>query len=123
MTKFKKLFVVFTFVCAMASAMMLMGNASPAPLGKSGDSSGEKININTAGIDQLTKLPRIGPKIAQRIIDFRKKNGKFKRPQDLMKVKGIGEKTFQRFSKRLVVGKGKSGKSRSKGGKKTAKIE
>ncbi len=46
-------------------------------------------------------LPRIGEKIAKRIVDFRKKHGKFKRIEDLMKVKGVGEKTFNRFKKRL----------------------
>ncbi len=61
------------------------------------------VNINTAGIGELVTLPRIGNKIAERIIKFRKKNGKFKRIEDIMKVKGIGEKTFNRIKKRLKV--------------------
>lgn len=61
------------------------------------------VNINSAGIKQLVTLPRIGEKIAQRIIDFRKKHGKFKRIQDLMKVKGIGEKMFTRLKKLITV--------------------
>ena len=61
------------------------------------------ININTAGVDQLVKLPRVGPTIAQRIIDFREKNGKFKRLEDIMKVKGIGEKTFAGMKKMITV--------------------
>ncbi len=70
----------------------------------SGKIQGKKlININTAQLDELTELPRIGKKIGQRIIDFRKKHGKFKRIEDLMKVKGIGEKTFNRFKSRLKV--------------------
>jgi competence protein ComEA len=67
------------------------------------DSKAGKVNINTAGVDQLVKLPRIGEKIAKRIIEFREKNGKFKKIQDLMKVKGIGEKTFKKFEKMLTV--------------------
>jgi len=61
------------------------------------------ININTAQVSDFTVLPRIGKKIAKRIVDFRKKHGKFRRVEDLMKVKGIGEKTFNRFKKRLKV--------------------
>lgn len=61
------------------------------------------ININTAKIDQLAELPRIGKKTAKRIIEFRSKNGKFKRVQDLMKVKGIGEKIFKKLKRLITV--------------------
>ena len=61
------------------------------------------ININTATVQQLAKLPRVGEKTAERIITFRKKNGKFKRIQDLMKVSGIGEKTFKKLAKLITV--------------------
>jgi len=63
----------------------------------------KKTNINTADVEQLIKLSKIGPKTAKRIIDFRKKHGKFKRIQDLMKVKGIGEKTFKKLEKQITV--------------------
>jgi comEA protein len=63
----------------------------------------EKININTAALVELQKLPRIGPKVAQRIIDYRKEHGPFKRIEDIMKVKGIGEKTFARMKDLISV--------------------
>ena len=53
------------------------------------------VNINAADAAQLALLPRVGPSVAQRIMDFRKENGPFKSPEDLMLVQGIGEKTFQ----------------------------
>ncbi len=63
----------------------------------------KKININTASLTELQELPRIGEKIAQRIIDFRKENGKFKSTTDLLKVKGIGEKIFDSIKDRITV--------------------
>lgn len=62
-----------------------------------------KININTAKVEELQKLPRVGPKIAQRIVDFRKENGNFRRIEDIMNVKGIGEKTFIRMKDMISV--------------------
>lgn len=53
-----------------------------------------KISINTADVDQLITLKGIGIKIAQRIIDYRDEFGAFKELEDLMYVKGIGEKVF-----------------------------
>jgi competence protein ComEA len=52
------------------------------------------VNINSADAGQLSFLPRVGMSVAQRIVDFRKQNGPFKRAEDLMLVRGIGEKTF-----------------------------
>ena len=57
-----------------------------------------KVNINQAGVEQLALLPRVGPAVAQRIIDFREENGDFKSVEDLMMVRGIGEKTFERLA-------------------------
>jgi comEA protein len=63
-----------------------------------------KININTASQAELESLPRIGPKVAQRIIDYRTQNGNFKRVEDIMKVKGIGEKIFAQIKDLITVG-------------------
>ena len=52
------------------------------------------VNVNEAATEQLTLLPRIGPAIAERIVEFRKENGPFKQVEDLLLVRGIGEKTL-----------------------------
>lgn len=56
---------------------------------------GKRVNINSADSSQLSLLPRVGPSVAQRIVDYRKENGPFKKAEDLMLVQGIGDKTFQ----------------------------
>jgi competence protein ComEA len=53
-----------------------------------------QVNINTATADQLKLLPRVGASLAQRIMEFRAANGPFKAPEELARVKGIGEKKF-----------------------------
>lgn len=62
------------------------------------------INLNTATITELMQLPKIGAKTAERIVAFRKQNGGFKRIEELMNVKGIGEKSFTKLKPYLSVG-------------------
>ena len=52
------------------------------------------VNINTASEEQLQLLPRVGPAVARRIVEFRDTNGEFKALEELMLVRGVGEKTF-----------------------------
>lgn len=61
------------------------------------------INLNSATQAQLESLPGIGAKAAQRILEFRQKNGSFKKIEDLMNVKGFGEKTFLKLKPMLTV--------------------
>jgi competence ComEA-like helix-hairpin-helix protein len=61
------------------------------------------VNINTATASDLEKLPRIGPKTAERIVSFRETNGPFRRAEDLMLIRGIGEKTFEGLRAYVVV--------------------
>ncbi len=56
-----------------------------------------QISINNANEEELEMLPGIGPALAQRIVEFREKNGEFKKIEDIKKVKGIGEKLFERI--------------------------
>lgn len=74
-----------------------------APLYGTSENSGDLVNINTADVSRLATLPGIGEKTAERIIQFRQKHGSFAYPEDLMKVKGIGEKTFENLKDRITV--------------------
>ena len=63
----------------------------------------KKIDLNSASVSELELLPHIGPVLSQRIINYRKTKGKFQRIEDLMKVSGIGEKTFEKIKDLITV--------------------
>lgn len=63
----------------------------------------KSINLNNAGIDELCTLPGIGESTAQKIIEYRNKKGKFKKISDIMNVKGIGDKKFEKIKEYLVI--------------------
>ena len=63
----------------------------------------ERVNINTATVEELKTLKGVGEKKAEAIIEYRKKNGSFKTKEDLMKVRGIGKKLFESFQERIVT--------------------
>jgi len=65
--------------------------------------AGDKININTASKDQLCELTGVGPAIADRIIEYREKNGPFKSIEEITQVKGIGEGIFLKIKEGIVV--------------------
>lgn len=62
-----------------------------------------RMNLNTANASQLERLPRIGPKMAQRILDYRSAHGDFQTVEELVQVKGIGEKTLAKLKPYLFV--------------------
>ena len=61
------------------------------------------VNLNTATLTELLQLPRVGPRTAERIVAFRREHGPFQRPEELMNVKGIGPKAFQRLQPHITV--------------------
>jgi competence protein ComEA len=67
------------------------------------------VNLNTATAEQLATVPGVGPKMAERIIDYRQKNGGFKKVEDLMNVSGVGEKSFLKMKPLITVTAPKTG--------------
>ena len=63
----------------------------------------DKVNINTEKIEELTSLPGVGQALAQRIVNYRIENGKFKKIEDLKKVSGIGDKKFESLKEYIVA--------------------
>jgi len=90
----KKVLVLLLMVCFMA--------AMAAPVVAVGS---DTININTASVDELTQLQKVGPKTAENIVAYRDANGLFKTLDDLKNVKGVGDKILELNKDRMTVGK------------------
>lgn len=80
-----------------------MKEAAKAPEESASGESGGLININTADESALTTLPGIGQARARSIIDYRQQNGPFEKPEDLMKVSGIGQAGFDKLKTYITV--------------------
>jgi competence protein ComEA len=100
------LFVVLGLL-AIAVAVPAAQKA-PAARGAAAATASAPLNLNTATQAQLESLPGIGPAAAQRILEYRQKNGSFKKIEDLMNVKGIGEKSFLKLKPLISVTADKS---------------
>src|ERR1051325_8033514 len=66
-------------------------------------STAAPVNLNTATAAQLDALPGVGKATAERIIEYRQKNGGFKKNEELMNVKGVGEKSFLKLKPYITV--------------------
>ena len=62
-----------------------------------------KIDINKASAEELTQLKGVGPSTAAKIVEYRDKNGPFKKPEDLTMVSGIGAKTYENNKDVIVI--------------------
>ena len=96
MRKSLPIFITAFLIATMSVAAFAGENEAPA-------ATAGVVNINTADVAQLSLLPRVGAKVAQRIIDYRKEHGPFAKTSDLMQVKGIGDKSFENLSSYLTV--------------------
>ncbi|MEO8678288.1 MAG: helix-hairpin-helix domain-containing protein [Vicinamibacterales bacterium] len=88
---------------AAASSPAQSGDRPPAQPPAAETEKKATLNLNTATQQQLEALPGIGPKTAERILEFRQKNGAFKKVEELMNIKGIGEKGFLKIKPLISV--------------------
>ena len=61
------------------------------------------VNINTADIKELDKLPGVGPATAKRIIEYRTENGDFQSPEEIKRVKGIGDAKYEKMKDKIAL--------------------
>ena len=89
------------------AALLVVGSPAIASQAQPPTPVAEKasLNLNLATLDQLETLPGVGRKVAERIIDYRTKSGGFKKIEELMNVKGIGEKSFLKIKPLIAVAK------------------
>lgn len=71
--------------------------------GGGGPAAGGKVNLNTAGVEELDALPKVGPVLAQRIVDWRKDHGLFKSVEELDAIDGVGPKMLETLLPLVVV--------------------
>jgi competence protein ComEA len=87
----------------VATAASAQEATRPAKASTASASAGAPVNLNTATVAQLEALPGIGKSTAERILEYRQKNGSFKKIEDLMNVRGIGEKSFLKMKGLITV--------------------
>jgi competence protein ComEA len=98
--------VALASLCAVVHAAPAAAQTSPAPAVKAAPSAppATVVNINTASAADFEALPGIGAKTAARILEYRQKNGPFKKVEELMNIRGLGEKNFLKLKAQLTVG-------------------
>ncbi len=100
----KKTRMSLTMVVLVAIGFMLVAVAGAQDKGmKKTKQNTAIVNLNTATAEELEQVKGIGPKLAEKIIEYRKTNGPFKRAEDIVKVQGIGTKFWEANKDRFVV--------------------
>jgi competence protein ComEA len=107
--------------CVALSVLVGLAAGQPAIAFQSSSRGGAKaapasvVNINTASLADLQTLPGVGARMAARIVEYRQKNGPFKKIEELMNVQGIGEKNFLKLKPQITVSAAKSDRQASSG--------
>ena len=102
----RRLFIVFGMLVASlvggGPSAWAQSDKTPAA-SKARATASAPVNLNAASVAQLQTLPGVGASTAQRILEYRQKNGAFKKVEELMNVKGIGEKSFLKLKPLITV--------------------
>jgi competence protein ComEA len=109
---------MFRMVLSIAAAAFLLAAHPPAvsaaqskPAARTAAAKpavSKPLNINTASAAELDALPGVGAKTAALIVEYRQKNGPFKKIEELMNVRGVGEKNFLKLKDQISVGNAKA---------------
>ena len=91
-----------TFMTVLMTAVLSLALAAGAVTAQDQE---HKVDLNRATIQELVELPGIGETVAARIVSYREENGGFRAPEELMNVRGIGEKTYLKLEPYLTVSK------------------
>jgi competence protein ComEA len=98
---------VFVIACLLAAAphgaAAQTVSRTSAKASSTAAATGVVVNLNTASASDLEALPGIGAKTAARIVEYRQKNGPFKKIEELMNVRGVGEKNFLKLKPQISV--------------------
>ena len=108
-----QLFAKWTLATVVATSAQLAAAQAPQP--SANPATPETIDLNEASADELAQLPGIGPSKAEAIVSFRDRRP-FRRPEDILRVRGIGRSTFRSLRDRISV----SGTSRARSARRPA---
>ncbi len=101
--KFHALAITFLVTILAPTAVALAAPEGGAPAGDSAVKATALIDVNRAGVEELTTIKGIGPALARRIVEYRNQHGRFESVDDLLAVKGIGPKLLARIRDRVSV--------------------
>jgi competence protein ComEA len=94
---------VMIFVFGLSTSLTFAEGSSKGENPKASIQSISKVNINKATVDQLTELKGIGESYAKKIVEYRDKNGPFKKIEDITAVQGIGDKLFEKIKDQITI--------------------
>jgi len=101
----KKNAFLFSSLLSLAALVVASGTTLAGQSEEKASSASElRVDINQADVAELSKLPGIGEQVAKRIIAYREENGPFEKAEELMNVRGIGEKSFLKLQPHVTLG-------------------